>query len=278
MCHAVSAISVATPHGVSRATPGLASRQVTRVCIDLNHCRVGLPVDIALVQGKSQLLRGDRVIGGRIMKRELRIRLNFVAGSAFVGLLVGGCAMMQPKVEGYVAPPVGSSWTQSNRNTGSYGPSGTSQIARAERTWEGKPVIAFIGARGAFLMDPEGGDVAFVGQDDKPLLRWEPHQNWDWPLQVGKTFTRDYRLIVGADRTIPYTRTCAVKSVEDVSVPAGTFKAWKVECSNTLGVEDSLWFSPELGIFVKSSSKRSAANPFGAGTQEMELVSQTVKK
>jgi len=278
MCHAVSAISVATPHGVSRATPGLASRQVTRVCFDLNHCRVGLPVDIALVQGKSQLLRGDRVIGGRIMKRELRIRLNFVAGSAFVGLLVGGCAMMQPKVEGYVAPPVGSSWTQSNRNTGSYGPSGTSQITRAERTWEGKPVIAFIGARGAFLMDSEGGDVAFVGQDDKPLLRWEPHQNWDWPLQVGKTFTREYQLIVGADRTIPYTRTCAVKSVEDVSVPAGTFKAWKVECSNTLGVEDSLWFSPELGIFVKSSSKRSAANPFGAGTQEMELVSQTVKK
>jgi hypothetical protein len=81
--------------------------------------------------------------------------------------------MMQPKVEGYVAPPVGSSWTQSNRNTGSYGPSGTSQITRAERTWEGKPVIAFIGARGVFLMDPEGGDVAFVGQDDKPLLRWE---------------------------------------------------------------------------------------------------------
>jgi hypothetical protein len=79
------------------------------------------------------------------MKQELRIRLNFVAGSAFVGLLLGGCAMMQPKVEGYVAPPVGSSWTQSNRNTGSYGPSGTSQIARAERTWEGKPVIAFIG-------------------------------------------------------------------------------------------------------------------------------------
>ena len=186
--------------------------------------------------------------------------------------------MMQPKVEGYVAPPVGSSWTQSNRNTGSYGPSSTSQITRAERNWEGKPVIAFIGARGAFLMDPEGGDVAFVGQDDKPLLRWEPHQNWDWPLQVGKTFTRDYRLIVGADRTIPYTRTCAVKSVEDVSVPAGTFRAWKVECSNTLGVEDVLWFSPELGIFVKSSSKRSAANPFGAGTQEMELVSQTVKK
>jgi hypothetical protein len=212
------------------------------------------------------------------MKRELRIRLNFVAGSAFVGLLVGGCAMMQPKVEGYVAPPVGSSWTQSNRNTGSYGPSGTSQITRAERTWEGKPVIAFIGARAAYLVDPEGGDVAFVGPDEKPLLRWEPHQNWDWPLQVGKTFTRDYRLIVGADRTIPYTRTCAVKSVEDVSVPAGTFKVWKVECSNTLGAEDALWFSPELGIHVKSSSKRSAAYPFGAGTQEMELISQTVKK
>jgi hypothetical protein len=56
--HAVGAMSVVTPHGVSRASPRLASRQVTWVCIELNQCRAGLPVDIALVQGKSQPVRG----------------------------------------------------------------------------------------------------------------------------------------------------------------------------------------------------------------------------
>ena len=139
--------------------------------------------------------------------------------------------------------------------------------------------------RGAFLMDPQGGDVAFVGPDDKPLLRWEPHQNWDWPLQVGKTFTRDYRLIVGADRTIPYTRTCSVKSVEDVSVPAGTFKAWKVECSDTLGVEDVLWFSPELGIFVKLKQQALGSQPIwrrdtgdGAGFSDSQEVGTRLRR
>lgn len=61
-------------------------------------------------------------------------------------------------------------------------------------------------------------------------------------------------------------------------MPAGTFKAFKVGCSYTYGSEEISWLSPELGIWVKQSLKRVASSPFGDGTQEMELVSQTIRK
>ena len=61
-------------------------------------------------------------------------------------------------------------------------------------------------------------------------------------------------------------------------MPAGTFKAFKIAYSDTTGTEDTSWFSFELGIWVKQSIKRAANSPIGAGTQEAELVSQTIRK
>jgi hypothetical protein len=61
-------------------------------------------------------------------------------------------------------------------------------------------------------------------------------------------------------------------------VPAGTFKAFKVTSSDTLGNENVVWFSPELGLFLKQTLRRTEKHPAGAGTRETELVSQTIRK
>jgi hypothetical protein len=103
--------------------------------------------------------------------------------------------------------------------------------------------------------------------------------SWEWPIEVGKTWTKKYTITIHATKqTIPFEVRQKVEAYEDVTVPAGTFKAFKVVTSDTLGSENINWFSPELGIFVKTTLRRTAKHPAGAGTRETELVSQTIRK
>jgi hypothetical protein len=78
--------------------------------------------------------------------------------------------------------------------------------------------------------------------------------------------------IHAANRTIPYVLTQTVEAYEDVMVPAGTFKAFKVSTVTSLGDENLVWFSPELGIFVKQSLKRTGQHAQGPGTREIQLL------
>lgn len=41
----------------------------------------------------------------------------------------------------------------------------------------------------------------------------------------------------------------------------------------SLGDENLVWFSPEHGIFIKQSLKRTAKHARGAGTRETQLLS-----
>ncbi|MBL8367950.1 MAG: hypothetical protein JNM54_08545 [Candidatus Accumulibacter sp.] len=64
-----------------------------------------------------------------------------------------------------------------------------------------------------------------------------------------------------------YSADCEVKAIESVTVPAGTFDAFRVDCDGTwqrvfditptTGVkgrfEESLWYSPKVGNYVKST-------------------------
>jgi len=63
-----------------------------------------------------------------------------------------------------------------------------------------------------------------------------------------------------------------------VTVPAGTFKAFKISSSDTLGQEQTGWFIPDLGVWGKRSDRRTAKYPAGPGTREIELLSYTKAK
>ncbi len=210
-----------------------------------------------------------------------RFRLNVQVASAglVVALLSGGCASMAPKGERYVAPALGTTWVTARRDTGSYG-SGSAQstIKRGERMWQGKQLITFEGSDLTLLAYPTGDWVSQV-RGDTPVLTWDPPLSWNWPLEVGKTWTKKHSVTIHATKqTLPYEATSKVDAYEDVTVPAGTFKVFRVSYSDTLGNENVNWFSPDLGITVKTRLTRTAKNPAGAGTRETELVSQTIKK
>ena len=96
---------------------------------------------------------------------------------------------------------------------------------------------------------------------------------------VGKAWTKNYRLTVHAkNQTITFDTTWKVEAYEDVTVPAGTFKVFKITYSDTLGQENIYWFNAELGIWPKAILTRTAKHASGPGRRESELVSYTIPK
>ena len=120
--------------------------------------------------------------------------------------------------------------------------------------------------------------VAFVS-GGKPLVSFEPELGYAYPLEVGKTVTTQHRMRVpGKTETFPLQVTQKVEAYEDVTVPAGTFNAFKISWSESIGNENVYWLSPELGITVKSILTRTEKWPNGPGRRENQLVSQNISK
>lgn len=191
-----------------------------------------------------------------------------------VALTAGGCALMEPTAERYVPPPTGTTWETARHDTGSYG-SGSGRIngRRGERMWQGRMMLTFEAAGAPTILASPDGRWHGMYAGDKPVITWDPSLSWDWPLEVGKSWTREQRATLGGSRTIAYSLTQKVESLEDVSVPAGKFKAFKVSTVTSLGDENLVWFSPAHGIFVKQSLRRTAKHAQGSGTREIELLS-----
>ena len=199
---------------------------------------------------------------------------GWILAAALAAFVTAGCGLMTPKVEQYVPPPLGTSWETSVHTTGSYG----SALLRApgkrgERMHQGAKVVEFQGSAGTIVANPNG-DWIGIYRGEQPVITWDPPLHWEWPIEVGKSWTRAQRMTNHVTkRTMSYQVTQKVEAYEDVAVPAGTFKAFKVSTVNTLGDDNVLWFSPELGIFIKQMNRRTDKHPQGAGTQNIELLS-----
>ena len=214
------------------------------------------------------------------MSIAFNLKLKMASAGLAVALVSGGCAMMAPKAERYVAPPLGSTWVQARRDSGSFGSSNVQVSSRrGERMWQGQQVITFESPGSAILAASDSGNWLGLVSGDKPLVTWEPGMSWDWPLEVGKTWTHNHRMTIHArNQTIPYQVTQKVEAYEDVTVPAGTFKAFKISYSDKVGNEVVQWNIPELGLVGKRIERRTAKNPNGPGMRETELISQNIKK
>jgi hypothetical protein len=99
---------------------------------------------------------------------------------------------------------------------------------------------------------------------------------WDYPLWVGKSWTQVYNFKFPKQTVTSETRW-KVEAMEEIKVPAGTFKVFRVTYSDQ-GSENIYWWSPEFGIWVKSKTQRNAKSTFGPGVREAELYSYDIKK
>lgn len=205
---------------------------------------------------------------------------NTLLAGLTIAAVCTGCATVEPAAQ-YTSPAVGSTFQRALKDTGSYGSGATTSIITRmpKRMWQGREVLVWSQTRGpTLLQEPSGAYVAFLN-GEAPVISFDPPIGYEWPLSVGKSWTRQVKMTVHAtQQTIPLESKMTVEAYEDVTVPAGTFKAFRVRSTDNLGNEEVNWYSPELSIFVKQKLTRTAANRMGPGVRETELLSQSIRK
>jgi hypothetical protein len=199
-----------------------------------------------------------------------------LAALAFCTALIAGCASAPPKAERYVAPPVGAIWKVQVSSNGSFGNASKleQQVNMRDVVVEGKPYHRFDAGGGATLLNDAAGLFMVLGPGDGLLMRYDPPLGYEFPLEVGKTWVQDLTLTMGGTTRLPLKAQWKVEAYEDVTVPAGTFKAWRVVLTDSFGFRQTTWSMPEaVGTYAKRINERPATHPQGgAGTQVIELV------
>ena len=198
--------------------------------------------------------------------------------SLLAALTLAGCAEMQTRPN-MLAP--GSTYVNAVRNTGSYGNVNAEQRIRVagERMLQGRKVFVYENTTTGLRVVTDADSGRWIGffKGDAPLQTWDPPIGYNHPLAVGASWSRKHRFTDHVKKIdTEFTATWKVESLEDVTVRAGTFKAYKVAYTDDIGNENVQWLSSELGIFVKQSNRRSAKHRLGAGTFESELVQRPV--
>lgn len=199
----------------------------------------------------------------------------------FAATLLAACAASGPRADRWVPPPVGAKWDVSQRNTGSFGRDAQFTVTRGDTSWKGAPAVALATSLGITTVShpDDGRFLAFLDRNGEPMVSFDPPVGWQYPLHVGRQWTTRHRMTMHArGKTVDYDFSCKVEDYEKVTVRAGTFDAFRIHCTSTIGNEDLYWSSPvDVGGFVKTRLVRTASSPFGPGTQESELVTRSAR-
>ncbi len=188
---------------------------------------------------------------------------------------LGGCATVAPSLDTWQPAAVGTSWTTQQRNTGSFGKDTQAVVTRVpDMDWKGAPAVALKTANGTLLQQPADGRwLALLGADGKPAVTWDPPAGWSLPLGVGSRWGGPRKMInLVSGRTLEVETACTVPAYEKVTVPAGTFDAFRVECTGSADNRDTYWLAPGVHPFLKTQSVRGPKHPQGPGTQDTELL------
>lgn len=200
-----------------------------------------------------------------------------LAGLALSAGLVAGCASAPPRAESPTADAVGTVTTYHRKSSGSLGAFDGQVVWKVDRaTWEGKPVVSSTSGAGTSLHDPvTHGLIANLDRSGKPIFSFDPPLAWAWPLEVGKTWTSRHAMKVHASgQTLPLEIRWTVEAYESVTVPAGTFMAFKIVTQNNYGETETRWTRPQEGLAtIKRVTTRSAQAPQGPGQLEAVLLS-----
>jgi hypothetical protein len=211
----------------------------------------------------------------------------WLGAAALAAALAAGCASVPSRIEKF-SPALPGSWsTMSVTSTGSFG-SGTEQVRTTigQRTWEGRAVIAQETAGGAMLLEPaDGRRIGFVDASGRTLWKLDPPVGFRYPMEVGQAWTVTSTMTLTTPqgpRQIPVSSQWKVVAIEDVTVPAGTFRALKVSVVDTMNDrvwnDDTYWVDVARQFGVKTQQVRPASHPQGAGTRESVLVANDIRR
>ncbi len=202
---------------------------------------------------------------------------------AFVGSACGGRKPASPLSAIVDAPLLrpGSSWTYRVIDSSQAAPATLTLTFEKEDIYKGAGVLAFSAGPETLLYDRDLNFVAVL-RDGKVLREASPsYRAFDFPFYVGKewraVFTfQDY---VRTLSWVPVEVYWKVKEYDVVKVPAGEFRAFHLvsDPSTNWGLEEEIWYTPEVKQFVKRIGERTSAHYLGKGKENWELVQFTLK-
>lgn len=210
---------------------------------------------------------------------ETRKILAQLVGLGALVLVTGSAAA--PDTSRYVPPPQGSTWNYRIANTGSYG-SGDQQTTRTMKTasWQGRQMLLVDDSVLPRLHLDDRGCSHGQSRGANPFLAFDPPVcGAKRPFVVGETTS--YKVSgfnLAGNSPFSGEGKSTVEAFEEVVVPAGKFMAFRLRYVDTHGNENVTWWSQELGINVKWSNRRSTGHWLGSGTQEVQLVSHTIRR
>lgn len=203
-------------------------------------------------------------------------RRTALATAAGLALFATACSTTPPGA--YVPLPEGTVSTYHRVSNGSYG-NGEGLVTWDHRagTWQGRPVVMAVSPQaGTNVMDAGTHQVvAVLNTAGQPTMSFDPPNGPRYPLEVGQAWTAKTQMTLHArNQTLPYEVSYRVEAYESVTVPAGTFMAFRLRYSDNFGETFTVWSAPAQGIAtVKRILDRPATHPQGAGHLEGVLTS-----
>jgi hypothetical protein len=161
----------------------------------------------------------------------------------------------------------GDTWTY--RGTGREGAYTITRRVLREAVFEGQDAYEVEAGDSRYWYTKRLGYLARV-TGDRTVRRAIPPEDWQWPLQVGKTWSATVTWVDGPaqDREFVLTAVWMVEAYEEVKTPAGTFRAFKVSRRELeSGASQEFWYSPAVKGWVKLRGADTAA-----GTYQEELT------
>ena len=182
-----------------------------------------------------------------------RLTRQLGAGALGAALLLGGCATAVVDPGQPVAALEGTVFTYHRVSSGSLGNfDGPVSWTLSKGPWQGRQALISSSRLGANVMDPETGLLwGTLDSQGRPAMVFEPPMGFRYPLQVGKAWTEQHEVTL-AQRgvTLPLTVSYKVEAYEDVTVPAGSFKAFRVHTVDSAGETTTFWTALSLSLDI----------------------------
>lgn len=189
-------------------------------------------------------------------------------------------------------PPAGAKWRVRVTERGLFRETIQEVDIQAEpATFDGRTGYGMRTATGTTVLDPASFNTMGTTANGLVTTRLSPPEGpFFWPLWTGKSWTNAYTasdLVFGQVWTQAHSKA-RVGGFEPVTVPAGTFQAFRIEYSGGIGTsawgtrdqqgnlgietEEVHWYAPALKLVVKSTVRRAASHHEGVGLTTIELV------
>jgi hypothetical protein len=120
------------------------------------------------------------------------------------------------------------------------------------------------------------------GRQEKAVFAWR--SVLDFPMFVGKKWSNiTYGKPARGQYEVTYTNEFNIEGVEDITIPAGTFKCYKIRLKQTnMSVRHEsgwvlYWYSPEVKIWIKREAEYTSYWLNVYWTQKADLTSYKLK-